>query len=298
VELEAEGRAPNRSWSPVVPVPAETVAVAVFQWKRLPLSRSIVLRYLAYAMLIVVVCTVLAYSIAASAPAQYGARSEINYPVSAQIASGGFLRSDLTLQTQLVTLKSRQILTPIAAKYHMSTDELLTKLKAGVLSASQVIQIEVDDHSPARAKTLVGEIATAYLKQIPNPALDAETSLNKSIAAVDANIRTTQNQLNALIAQNPGGTPTTAESTLQNQLVILANQRTDLQSKLSDATVTDLQTPHVTQLTQPYLLNGKVAPKPLKAGIAGMLAGMMIAFGVIALLVRRLLRRMPLDQID
>ena len=298
MELEAEGRAPNRSWSPVVPVPAETVAVAVFQWKRLPLSRAVILRYLAYAMIIVVVCTGLAYAIAASAPAQYGARSEINYPISAQISSGGFLRTDLTLQTQLVTMKSRQILTPIAAKYHMTTDELLKKLKVGILSASQVIQMEVDDHSPARAKTLVGEVATAYLKQIPNPALDAETSLNASIAGVDRNIATTQNQLNALIAQNPTGSPTTAETTLQNQLVILANQRTNLQSKLSDATVLDLQTPHVTQLTQPYLLDGKVAPKPLKAGIAGMLAGLMVAFCVIALLVRRLLRRMPLDQID
>ena len=43
VELEAEDSTPRQpiaSWTPVVPVPQETVAVAMFQWKRLPLTQE------------------------------------------------------------------------------------------------------------------------------------------------------------------------------------------------------------------------------------------------------------------
>ena len=46
---------------------------------------------------------------------------------------------------------------------------------------------------------------------------------------------------------------------------------------------------------QPYEV-GKVAPKPMRAGIAGVLAGMLIAAGVVVLVLRRRLRDIPADQ--
>ena len=67
------------------------------------------------------------------------------------------------------------------------------------------------------------------------------------------------------------------------------------QSELSNAQINDIETQHVQRLTEPYDV-GKVAPKPMRAGLAGALAGMMIAAGVVVLLIRRRLKQMPLDQ--
>ena len=82
MELEAESSTPaNRTWTPVVPVPQETVAVAMFQWKRLPITRKVVLRYAALFVAIMIGTAVLGYVVSSLGPAKYGARSEINYPL-------------------------------------------------------------------------------------------------------------------------------------------------------------------------------------------------------------------------
>ena len=78
-----------------------------------------------------------------------------------------------------------------------------------------------------------------------------------------------------------------------SELNDLSTQRSDLSTQLNTITVNQLQKPHVEQLTQPYLMNGKVSPKPVQGAIAGFLAGIMIAALVVGLLIRRLLKREP-----
>jgi len=51
----------------------------------------------------------------------------------------------------------------------------------------------------------------------------------------------------------------------------------------------------VQQLTQPYLLDGKVSPKAAASGDRRIPARLMIAAGVIVLMVRRMLRKLPSD---
>ena len=117
VELEAENAAPNRSWTPVVPVPSETVAVAMFQWKRLPISRAVVdalhhVRTHHRARVRGARDT----RVSALGAKSYAARTEIYYPLSANNPSGSSLRVDRGLSTQMVAMEGHAVLDPVAAQ--------------------------------------------------------------------------------------------------------------------------------------------------------------------------------------
>ena len=299
MELEAESKA-QRTWTPVLQVPEETVAVATFQWKRVPLTKGVVLRLLAVAAAIVVVCGALAFGVSEMLPKTYGARTEIVYPLNAEIASGSTLRQDRTLSTQLVAIKSRTVLTPVALKYHMTADALSKKIVASVLSDSEVIRIEADDASQAKALAIVSDVAKEYIKNAANTSdAQAEAQLSRQISDLNGQITLLTNNLSAAQARRQNSaTPNTAspeEVQLQTQLSNANSQLNSAQTQLTQLSLNDVQSPKLKQLTQPYEA-GKVAPKPIRTGIAGILAGMMIAAGVIVLLLRRRLRNLPADQ--
>jgi len=291
VELEAESKA-HRTWTPVLQVPEETVAIATFQWRRVPLTRPVILRLLAIAAAIVVFCGVFAYGLSSMGAKTYGSRSEVQYPISAEIASGGFLRSDRTLQTQLVAIKSRSVLAPVATKYGLTVDELSKQVVASVVNDSEVIQIEVDDPSQAKARQMVGDIVDEYLVYA-NTASSTSSDVEQHWTDELTRLRNARTPLVADLSAAASGSA--QEQQLQAELDDLNNQIANAQSELSNAQINDIETQHVQRLTEPYDV-GKVAPKPMRAGLAGALAGMMIAAGVVVLLIRRRLKQMPLDQ--
>src|ERR1700753_3729048 len=104
----------------------------MFQWKRLPITKKIVLRYTALFVAIVIGCSVVGYLVSAMSPAKYGARSEITYPIPANMSSGDFMRQERTLQTQLVAMKSQAVLQPVADQYKMTVKQLSKKVTATV----------------------------------------------------------------------------------------------------------------------------------------------------------------------
>ena len=291
MELEAESKA-HRTWTPVLQVPEETVAIATFQWRRVPLTRPVILRLLAIAAAIVVFCGVFAYGLSSMGAKTYGSRSEVQYPISAEIASGGFLRSDRTLQTQLVAIKSRSVLAPVATKYGLTVDELSKQVVASVVNDSEVIQIEVDDPSQAKARQMVGDIVDEYLVYA-NTASSTSSDVEQHWTDELTRLRNARTPLVADLSAAASGSA--QEQQLQAELDDLNNQIANAQSELSNAQINDIETQHVQRLTEPYDV-GKVAPKPMRAGLAGALAGMMIAAGVVVLLIRRRLKQMPLDQ--
>jgi len=292
VELEAESKA-HRTWTPVLQVPnEETVAIATFQWRRVPLTRPVIMRLLAIAAVIVVLCGVFAYGLSSMGTKQFGSRQEVQYPITAAIASSDFLRSDRTLQTQLVAIKSRSVLGPVAKKYGLTVDELSKQVVASVVNDSEVIQIEVDDPSQAKARQMVGDIVDEYLVYA-NTASSTSSDVEQHWTDELTRLRNARTPLVADLSAAASGSA--QEQQLQAELDDLNNQIANAQSELSNAQINDIETQHVQRLTEPYDV-GKVAPKPMRAGLAGALAGMMIAAGVVVLLIRRRLKQMPLDQ--
>jgi capsular polysaccharide biosynthesis protein len=301
VELEAESKA-HRTWTPVLQTqaPEETVAIATFQWRRVPLTRPVITRLLAIAAVIVVGCGVLAYGVSAMGTKTYGARSEVLFPISAEIASGGFLRSDRTLQTQLETIKSRAVLEPVASRYGLTFDQLSKQVVASVLSDSEVIRIEVDDASQRKANAMVGDVTEEYLANaVTKTGSHVEQRLNEQLRSLQGQQRSLTDDLaaaqQARFASADPNTPSAQETQLQAQLDGVNERINNTQTQLDDNALNEIKTENVKTLTSPYDV-GKVAPKPLRAGLAGALAGMMIAAGVVVLLIRRRLKQMPLDQ--
>jgi capsular polysaccharide biosynthesis protein len=300
VAEEAENTPANRdrSWTPVVPVPQETVAVAMFQWKRLPITKKVVLRYCAIFVAIVIGTAILGYVVSSMGGATYGARSEITYPLAQGSASGGFLREDRTLQTQLVAIKSQAVLQPVADKFKIPIDELTKKITATVVEDSNVIRFQVVDGSRARALQIVGAVVAEYFKNLPPDANTLQegilskqiTSFNSQIEELNAKIASLETTRVAAGVSTP---VSAAELQAQSQVTDLLSQRTTAQTQLNTATAQQAQQPRVLPLTQPYAMGGKVSPKPLQGAIAGFLAGIMIAILVIGLLIRRLLKREP-----
>ena len=299
MELEAESKA-QRTWTPVLQVPDETVAVATFQWKRVPLTRGVLLRLGAIAAAIVVGCGLLAFGVAEMLPKTYGARTEIVYPLDANISSGSTLRQDRVLSTQLVAIKSRAVLQKVAPTFHMTADQLSKKIVASVLQDSEVLRIEADDASQTKALAMVTAVANAYITNAsanPNEAVERQlantiTSLNAKITTLTNNLSSAQQRRQASATPN---TPSAEEAQAQTQLNQANSDLSSASTQLNQLALSDAQTPKLKQLTQPYEA-GKVAPKPMRAGIAGVLAGMMIAAGVVVLLLRRRLRTTPADQ--
>lgn len=291
MELEAKGGGP-RNWTPVVPVPEETIAVAMFQWKRVPITRAVIFRFLAYAAIIVVLCTTLAYAASATSPAKYGARSEVRYPIGLGVASNDFLRNDRAMQSQLVLLKSRQILAPVAAKYQLSIDELGKEVSASIVDDSEIFRVQVNDPSKEQAQAMAGAIVTEYIKQLPDKTLREQTTLRTQIDGYTRDIESLTAELGRV------GSTSAAGVAIQAELARAVEDRSTRRTELQDAVVAAATADHVEQITQPYLLDGKVSPKPMQAAIAGFLLGAMLAAGVVFLLVRRMLKRLPLDQID
>jgi capsular polysaccharide biosynthesis protein len=295
VELEAESKA-HRTWTPVLQtqqVPEETVAIATFQWRRVPLTRPVIMRLLAIAAVIVIGCGVFAYGISSMGTKQFGSRIEIQYPISAEIASSGFLREDRTLQTQLVAIKSRSVLAPVALKYHMTVDDLSKKVVASILNGSEVLRIEVDDPSQAKANELAAAISLRYLAYA-NTSADTNAKTEGYWQQTLARLSTARNE--AVAAVGNAATGSIQQQQAQAQLDDVNNQIQNAQTQYTAAKIADVQTQRVVPLTtDPYDV-GKVAPKPLRAGLAGALAGIMIAAGVVVLLIRRRLKQMPLDQ--
>ena len=281
-----EANAPVTSRNAPVQAPNDLLAVAVFQPNRAVISRRTVFTIAAWVLAFVLIAAAEAYVLSNMGTAEYGARSEIYYQIT-QDQPTGFLRQDRSLSTQLVALKSRQVLGPVAAANGMSVDDLSKKVHASVLEDSEVLRVEVDDKSKARAQALTGAVVAEYLKGARNNSQAAAVDyLRKQIAGIDGQEAALRGQLAAL----PNNV-TPKSQQLQSQLDSLQNQRGTLQSQLDTATIDQLNQPRIEQLTQPYVLDSPVSPKPLRAALAAALAALIIAAAAVTWWLSRRISR-------
>jgi uncharacterized protein involved in exopolysaccharide biosynthesis len=277
--MEKQADVPVPAQNKAQTLPPDVLAVAVFQPRRAAFSRRAIVLYAIWAILIVLIGAEAGYLVSSLADDVYGARTEIEYQLDQNLSSG-FLREDRALTTQLVKIKSREVLAPVAQANNLSVDDLRDKVKAAVVDSSEVLGVEVDDKSRDRAQRLVGAIATEYLKVArPDIAAAEQTEVEKQLADVGAQEADLNTQL--ANAEEPQLTR------IQNRLRALDDQRTDLQSQLNEIRRERINQPVVRQLTKPYLLKDPVSPKPLKTAIAGGLAGFALVTAAATFLIRR-----------
>jgi capsular polysaccharide biosynthesis protein len=241
------------------------------------------------------------YVVAGFGPTVHGARSEIVYHLETT-QSADFLRTDRQHTTQLVLIKSRAVLAPVAASAHLSFEELSRKVQATMVAGSEVIRIEVDDRSAARAKDLASAISARYLDLATENNGDSESALiDRQIATVDAQRRRVDDELSRLqqkrLAPIFNGrdvpAPSSRERDLNAELDDLLDQRQELVARQNDVTLQRLDAPTVKRLDAPYALSDPVSPRPKRAALIGAVAALLVALLLVALLTRRQLHGRP-----
>lgn len=216
-------------------------------------------------------------------PKTYGARAEIFYPIS-QGQGGDPLRQDRQLSTQLVFLKSRAVLGPVAQSQGRQFEDLDKDVSVKVLDNSEVIQVEAYGSTQLAAMQTLQALMDGYLAlagQLSGVARDLETQLTDA-RQIAAQMQTrVQERTTGVLA----GTATrTSLNEARAQLAASLDREKVIQARINELKLTGQVGPDVQLLMPPYSLLNPVSPQPLIAAGTGALVGLLVA-GVIVVAV-------------
>jgi len=210
-------------------------------------------------------------------PKTYGARAEILYSASQPQQGGDPLRQDRQLSTQLVLLKSRAVLGPIAQKQGRWYEDLDKDVDVSILENSNVIQVEVHGSSQPVALQTLQAITTGYLALAGQPSGVAR-NLAAQLAEARQNTAQLQTRIPQLVSAVLGCTAN--QTTLDDaraQLAASQAREKALQARIDEITLTGQAGPAAQLLTAPYSLTDPVSPRPPIAAGIGALVGAIVA---------------------
>jgi uncharacterized protein involved in exopolysaccharide biosynthesis len=228
----------------------------------------------ALALVLVVLGAGAGFVVSTLLPDRYVARAELLYTVTREQPTG-FLREDRNISTQLVLLRSRTVLAPVAAEWDVAVEDLTAAVAARVVDESEVIDVELVDADPARAQEMLGAVIDRYLEVSPNDArAELRTYLDTELASVLARID-----------ELP---PDSVDR--QAELAPLVDREQWLRTRLDELEFTDIAGPAATVVVEPYVEGTPVSPRPVVTTAAGATAGLLVAALVVAVVARRLTR--------
>jgi uncharacterized protein involved in exopolysaccharide biosynthesis len=220
-------------------------------------------------------------------PKTYGARAEILYSIGQDQQGGDPLKQDRQLSTQLVYLKSRAVLGPVAQKQGRQFKDLDKDLSVQVLDNSEVIQVEAHGATKLAAMQTLQAVMDGYLTLIGQPT-GVSRNLDTQLADAKANSARIQTQVTQLTPAVLAGTATqTALNDARTQLTASLDREKAIQARIDELKLTGQAGPDAQLLTPPYSLPDAVFPQPLIAAGTGALVGLIVAGGVVAVGARR-----------
>jgi capsular polysaccharide biosynthesis protein len=285
------GRAGRAVWQPVSPAGARQRPLGGSTEPAVPdgllpgrpgmLSRAVLLSLLALAFVITVLAAGVALAGALVWPKTYAARAEVLFPIT-QEQPTGFLREDRSLTTQLVLMRGRPVLEPIARQQGRTVKDLQRHLTVTIVDSSEIIQLEVRDHSADRAIRTVQAVVHRYLELSQATQPVQRQRLETELLATNTALNDAQATLSAQQAAVAAGTAEPA-TLLPVQQTAQAQQlrQQQLQAQL-DAIIF---APVAQLLTPPYPA-GAVSPRPWLATGTGALLGVVLAAGAVAVVAR------------
>ncbi|HWR48643.1 MAG TPA: hypothetical protein VN327_13685 [Pseudonocardiaceae bacterium] len=220
-------------------------------------------------------------------PKAYGARADILYTISQDPQGGDPLRQDRQLSNQLVFLKSRTVLEPVAQKQGRQFKDLDENISVAILDNSDVIQVEVDGPTKLAAMQTLQAVMDGYLTLIRQPS-GATLNLDTQLADAHANTTQIQTRVQQLTTAVVAGTATqTSLNDARTQLTDSLNKEKAIQAKIDERNLSGQAGPDAQLLTPPYSLPDPVFPQPLIAAGTGALVGVIVAGAVVAVNARR-----------
>jgi uncharacterized protein involved in exopolysaccharide biosynthesis len=228
------------------------------------------------------------YIIGSSGSKKYAARAEVLYEIS-QERPTGFLREDRSLTTQLALLRSRSVLDAVATATSTPVEKIESALSVQLVGgSSEIIRVEVQDPSSAKALTMVTAIVDRYLMVTREQGTkEALAYLQERRDRLAQEITAKRNEINARpsVSSEASGDPRVAAS--QAELESLLTRADAVSTEMDKLTVGQRTQQRIEVLVPGYALKDPVGPKPLLATAgAGITAAMVAAF-VVAFLGRR-----------
>jgi hypothetical protein len=223
-------------------------------------------------------------------PKTYGARAEIFYPIS-RGQGGDPLRQDRQLSTQLVFLKSRAVLGPVAQSQGRQFEDLDKDVSVKVLDDSEVIQVEAYGSTELTAMQTLQALMDGYLAlagQLSGVARDLETQLTDARRSTAQLQTRMQERTTGVLA---GTASRTSLNDARAQLAASLDREKVIQARINELKLTGQVGPDVRLLTPPYSLLNPVRPQPLIAAGTGALVGLLVAGGIVVAVVMGTQRR-------
>jgi len=220
-------------------------------------------------------------------PKTYGARAEILYSASQPQQGGDPLQQDRQLSTQLVLLKSRAVLGPIAQKQGRWYEDLDKDVTASILENSNVIQVEAHASTQPAALQTLQAVTNAYLAVAGQPSGVAR-NLTTQLAETRQNTAQLQTRIPQLVSAVLAGTATQASlDDARAQLAASLDREKALQARIDEINLTGQSGPPAQVLTPPYSLPDPVSPRPPIATGIGALVGAVVAGAMLTIGSRR-----------
>ncbi|MDQ3762134.1 MAG: hypothetical protein M3460_10700 [Actinomycetota bacterium] len=220
-------------------------------------------------------------------PKTYGARAEVLYSVGQDQRGGDPLRQDRNLSTQLVFLKSRAVLGPVAQKQGRPFKDLDKDVSVKVLENSEVIQVEAHGSTKLAAMQTLQAVMDGYLALEGQPS-GVTRNLDTQLADARANTAKIQTRVDQLTTAVVAGTATQASlNEARAQLNASLDREKAIQARIDEVKLTGQAGPAAQLLTPPYSLPDPVFPQPLIAASTGALVGLIVAGGLVAVSARR-----------
>lgn len=250
-----------------------------------------VLRLVALSLVIILAGAGAGFAGALLWPATYAARSNILFQASQNQSSS--LRQSPDLTTQLVRLRSREILGPVAASNQTLVDDFEKNVTISVVDASNVIQIEVRNHSRDEAIKQNQEIIDRYMQVAgshhPSP---EEGYLRGELDRTQADLTqaradTQMQRQNSVTLGGSNPISQTDMASAEARVQSLTSRQQQILSQLDQVTAYQLGTPLPQIVVAPYSPRDAVSPRPPFAAAAGALTALVIAAGVAAMVGRR-----------
>lgn len=271
--------------SPAASMPAGRLSLA--DWKRA----------LLLSLMLVLIGTGAGLGAALLWPPTYAARANILFPDTPEQSST--LRQSADLTTQLVRLRSREILGPVAVRYHIPVEEFEKNVSISVVDSSEIVQVEVRNRAKNAAVAQDRGIVDRYMLVAGSrPPAAGARYLREQLDQTAADLGKARAQAQSW-KQDQGIAPAPSPADVASNEVwvqSLTSRQEQILSQLDQFNTSQLSNTPPQVIVPPYLVRDPVSPRPAYAAAAGALTAVVIAAGVVALTMRGRARKSAVEQ--
>jgi capsular polysaccharide biosynthesis protein len=232
------------------------------------------------AVLVVVVCTLVAWLTGSRGPDTYGAEAEflVAFDVQSEQAA------ERLLSSQIIVIEGGGVLSRAAEELGMRPADLRRAVDASVVAGSQVIRVSATGATRERATEVVTAVTDAYLSESPDDgAARTVEYLTDELDAATAQRTELERQLAAAQAAT-GDAAGIAD--LRSRIDRARERESSLQDEVVRTEVRRIEVGQPRIVTAPRPLEHRVAPTPLRSAALGLLAGLALAAGVLLVAAR------------